>query len=121
MPEQIDKFHYEVQRLNNRVGLTLRICIAVSLLLITAGLIMFIIHGGEAMTAMTPVSSLPQELMQLNPASFITAGLLLILLMPVLIILMSFAHFIALKERRAIIVCLILIIMLALSFIFIWT
>jgi len=120
MPEQIDKFHYEVQRLNSRVGRTLRVCIAISLLLIIAGLIMFIIQGGEAMTGLTPVSSLPQELMRLNPASFITAGLLLILFMPALIICMSFAHFIALKERRAVIVCLILIIMLALSFIFIW-
>ncbi|MCX6035388.1 MAG: DUF1634 domain-containing protein [Chloroflexi bacterium] len=121
MQSQTDKLHHELQSLDRQVGLMLRICIVLSLLLIIAGLIMFIVQGGQTMTGLTPVSSLPDDIIRLDPAAFITAGLIIILLMPVLIVLTSFAHFIVLKERKAIIVCVILIIMLALSFIFIWT
>ena len=119
MHTQTDKLHRELQALNRRVSILLRICVVISIVTILAGLIMFNIKGGSPMAGLTPISTLPSEIAQLNPAAFITAGLILILLMPVAIIIASFAHFVATKERNPIIVCSILLIMLAASYIFI--
>jgi uncharacterized membrane protein len=116
---QIDNRHEKLHSLNRRISMALRAGIAVSLLLIASGLILFFSGGAPHTVTLTPVTSLAPGLAALNPAAFITAGLIIILLMPVAVLIMSLAHFFATKERRPVIVCIVLLVMLAASLILI--
>ena len=116
---QFDSHHEKLHGLNRRISLALRAGIVVSLLLVTAGLILFFISGVPHTSELTPVTSLAPGLAGLNPAAFITAGLIVILLLPAAILVLSFAHFIAERERRPVIVCIVLLVMLAASLILI--
>ena len=119
MDTQTDRLHYELLKLDRQVGIMLRICIVISIVLILIGLVMFILQGGSISTGLMPISSLHTELVKLNPVAFVTAGIIIILLMPVFIILTSFVHFIVMRERKPILVCIVLLVMLAASFIFV--
>jgi len=114
-----DNSHEKLHGLNRRIGLTLRVGIVVSLLLIAGGLILFFSSGIPHTAVLTPVISLATGLATLNPAAFITAGLIAILLMPVAILIISLAHFAAERERQPVIVCITLLLMLASSLILI--
>ena len=116
---QFDSHHEKLHGLNRRISLTLRAGIVVSLLLITAGLTLFFISGAPHAAELTPVTSLAPGLAGLDPASFITAGLIIILLLPAAILVLSFAHFIAERERQPMIVCIVLLVMLSSSLILI--
>jgi uncharacterized membrane protein len=119
MEYQLDSRHEKLHRLNRRLSQALRAGIATSLLLIAGGLILFFFSGAPHTVALTPVKSLAPGLAALNPAAFITSGLIVILLMPVAVLIMSLAHFIAARERRPVIVCIVLLVMLAASLILI--
>ena len=119
MEYQLDSRHEKLHRHNRRIGLALRAGIVVSLLLIAGGLILFFFSGAPHTAPLTPVTSLATGLAALNPAAFITAGLIVILLLPTVILIMSLAHFIAERERQPIIVCIVLLAMLASSLILI--
>jgi uncharacterized membrane protein len=114
-----DRLHIALQALDRRVGIMLRVGIIVSLALITIGIVHYAVKGGSPETALTTLSLIPAGLAQLDAAAFITAGLFIILLLPIVIIITSLAHFITMRERNPIIVCVILLAMLAVSFIFI--
>lgn len=116
---QLDSQHEKLHGLNRRIGLILRIGIVLSLVLISAGLVMFAVAGASHLAPLTPLSSLLTEIATLNPAALVTAGLDIILLMPVAILLLSLAHFIAIRERQPVITCIALLILLAASFILI--
>ena len=114
-----DKLHVALQALDRRVGILLRTGMVISLVLIAAGIVLFAVKGAPAATALTPLSLIPAGLAQFDPSACITTGLFIILLLPVAIIVTSLAHFITMRERNPIIVCVILLSMLAVSFIFI--
>ncbi len=50
-------------------------------------------------------------MINLNASAFVTLGLISILLMPISILLASFAHFIATREKKPIITCSVLLIL----------
>jgi len=116
---QLDSRHEKLHRLNRRIGLVLRVGIVASLLLIAGGLILFFVSGAPHTATLTPVTSLAPGLAALNPAAFITAGLIVILLLPAAVLVLSLAHFIAARERQPVIVCIVLLVMLASSLILI--
>jgi len=116
---QFDSHHEKLHGLNRRISLALRAGIVVSLLLVTAGLILFFISGVPHTAELTPVTSLAPGLAGLNPAAFITAGLIVILLLPAAILVLSLAHFISMREKQPVVTCIVLLILVAASFILI--
>jgi len=116
---QLDSHHEKLHRLNRRIGLALRAGIVASLILIVCGLILYFIGGAPHTAPLTPVTSLAYSLAALNPAAFITAGLIIILLLPIAILILSLTHFVAEQERQPAIVCIVLLVMLASSLILI--
>jgi uncharacterized membrane protein len=119
MDSQINEKHEKLHTLNRRVGLFLRAGTILSLVLFLAGLIIFIVSGTPHMVALTPASSIIHDLMLLNPAALVTAGLIVILVMPLVILITSLAHFIMTRETRPVIVCVVLLVMLAASYVLI--
>lgn len=115
----LDSRHEMLHRHNRRISLVLRVGTIASLLLIAAGLVLFFISGAPHTAALTPVISLPAGLAALDPSAFVTAGLVLMLLLPVAILLLSLAHFAAERERKPVIVCIVLLMLLAASLILI--
>jgi len=107
----------KLQSLNKRVSLALRIGIGIGLVLVLAGIIISITINTPHMSGLTPISMLIPELLKLTPAAFVTAGLIIILLLPAVILITSFAHFIATREKQPLIVCVILFLMLAASYV----
>ena len=114
-----DRQHAELRRLNSRVSILLRICTFAGLLLVLAGLILSAVTGIPVDKSLTPLVNLPGRIMALDPAACVTAGIILILLLPAAMVVMSLAHFITMRERNPIIACVILLAMLAASFIII--
>ncbi|MFA5065342.1 MAG: DUF1634 domain-containing protein [Dehalococcoidia bacterium] len=114
---QYDSRHEKLHRLNRRISLVLRWGIAASLVLIVCGLIIFLVSGGPHTSPLLPLPSLIEGFAALNPAAFITAGVILILLLPVAILILSLAYFATMRERQPAIVCIMLLIMLAASLI----
>ena len=116
---KIDSSHEKLHGLNRRVSLVLRVGIGLSLALITAGLALFFATGAPHMAELTPFSALLAGIAALSPASFVTAGLAVILLMPPTILIFSLVHFISMREKQPMITCVVLLILLAASFILI--
>ncbi len=116
---QLDSRHEKLHGLNRRISLALRAGTVFSLLLIAAGLILFFISGAPHTAMLTPIVTLVPGVISLDPSAFITIGLILMLLLPVVILILSLAHFIAEREKQPIIVCIVLIAMLASSLILI--
>ena len=69
------------------------------------------------MTVMT-LAKLPAELAGLNPLAVITAGILVVLCLPIIIISISFIYYTSIRDRRMIILCGVLLAMLIFSFIY---
>jgi len=112
-----DSRHEKLHRLNRRISLVLRWGIATSLVLIICGLILFQISGAPHTSPLLPLSSLINGLIALNPAAFVTAGIIIILLLPATMLTLSLAYFAAVKEKQSVIACIVLLIMLAFSLI----
>jgi uncharacterized membrane protein len=119
MEYKIDSKHEKLYGLNRWVGLVLRIGIGLSLAVIAAGLILFFVTGAPHTAELTPFSALQAGIAALSPAAFITAGLAIILLMPPAILILSLAHFISMRDKQPVITCIVLLILLAGSFILI--
>jgi uncharacterized membrane protein len=106
------------RRLNRQISVALRAGIVAALIIILAGLILVpILHSQSPMAAMT-LSALPAGLAALNPLALITAGILVVLILPVVVIIMAFIYYINIRDRRMIILCSILLAMLIFSFIY---
>ena len=111
----IDNHHEKLHRLNRRIGLALRIMTSVCLLLLMTGMIMYLITGISHPIEITPFPTQLNDLLAFSPAGITMAGLLLVLLMPLVILFISFIHFIAEKDIKLITVCIVLILMLVTS------
>ena len=106
------------RRLNRRISVALRAGVIAAFVIILAGLIMVpLLHSQSPMAVMT-LSELPTGLAGLNPLALITAGILVVLVLPVAVIIMAFIYYINILDRRMIIVCSILLAMLIFSFIY---
>jgi len=116
---QSDSHHEKLHGLNRSISLVLRAGTAVSLILIAGGLILFFFSGAPHTAALTHVTALVPGLAALDAAAFITAGLIIILLLPVTVLIMSLAHFLTTREKQPVIVCIVLLVMLASSLILI--
>jgi len=114
---QYDSRHEKLHRLNRRISLVLRWGIAVSLVLIVCGLIIFLVSGAPHTSPLLPLPSLINGFASLDPAAFISVGVILILLLPAVMLILSLAYFAAVRERQPVIVCIVLLIMLAASLI----
>ena len=115
--QTINNPHAKLQSLNKRVSLALRIGIGIGLALVVAGIVISIIVNTPHMSGLTPLLSLIPDLLKLSPAAFVTAGLYIILLLPAVILITSFAHFITTREKQPLIVCVVLVLMLAASYV----
>jgi uncharacterized membrane protein len=111
--ERQDRVHV----LNRRVGLILRVMTAVSLLLIVAGMLMYLITGTPRTVDLMPFATLINGMLTFSPTTLVTAGLIVTLITPLTVLLVSFAHYIATRDRKPIIVCLVLLAMMAASYI----
>jgi uncharacterized membrane protein len=111
--------NHEVQRrLNRRISLVLRAGVAAAFVIVLAGLVLIpLTQSMSPMTVMT-LAKLPAELARLNPLAVITAGILVVLCLPIVIIIISFIYYTSIRDRRMIIVCGALLAMLIFSFIY---
>ena len=106
------------RRLNRQISVVLRAGVATAFVIILAGLILIpLLHSPSPMDSM-PLSALPAELARLNPLALVTAGILMVLVLPVVVIIMAFIYYINIRDRRMIIVCSILLAMFISSFIY---
>ena len=106
------------RRLNRRISVALRAGIIAAFIIILAGLILIpLLHSQSPMAVMT-LSALPAGLAGLNPLAVVTAGILVVLVLPVVVIIMAFIYYVNIRDRRMIIVCSILLAMLIFSFIY---
>ncbi|MGA9048585.1 MAG: DUF1634 domain-containing protein [Dehalococcoidia bacterium] len=115
--QTVDGTPTKLQSLNKRVGLALRIGIGVALVLVLTGIVISVIINTPHMSGLTPLLSLIPDLLKLSPAAFVTTGLIIILLLPAVILITSFAHFIETREKQPLIVCVILVLMMAASYV----
>ncbi len=106
-----------LNRLDRRVGLFLNAGIILGLVLLLAGLALFVAKSMPQSAPLTPLVQLPAGLAGLDAAAFVTCGLMVILLMPLVVLITSFVHFIMTRERLPLIVCIILLLMLAASYV----
>jgi len=112
MATQTDKGHNRIHRLNLRVSLALRIMTMLCLLLMAAGLVMYLLTGTPKTVELMPLPQLISHLLAFSPATLVTAGLAIALLMPLMILIASFIHFIINREKNPIIICIVLFAML---------
>jgi len=117
LEHQYEIRHEKLKRLHRRISLLLRWGIAASLVLIVGGLVLFMVSGAPRTSPMLPLPSLINGFVALDPAAFITLGVIFILLLPAIMLILSLAYFAAVRERQPAIVCIVLLIMLICSLI----
>jgi uncharacterized membrane protein len=105
--------------LNRRVSLLLQVTISISLILIAGGLVIHLFTGEPLITGLTPVTLLITGFLELDAAAYITAGFIIMLLMPLMILITAFIHFISTRETKPLVVCIVLLLMLAASYVLI--
>ena len=114
---QTDSQLEKLRPLNRRVSLVLRIGIGIGLVLVLAGIVISLVTNTPRMSGLTPLLQIVPSLIALSPAACVTAGLIIILLLPAVILVTSFAHFIATGQKQPIIVCAVLVVMMAASYV----
>ena len=121
MVAQINKEHDRLHRLNRRISLVLQIMTAASLLLIIAGTLVYVLTGTPQSIEPMPLGTLISGMLTFSPAMLVTAGLIVALIMPLTVLAASLTHFIASRDRKPLIVCLMLLVIMAASFVFVLT
>jgi uncharacterized membrane protein len=106
------------RRLNGQISIVLRAGVGTAFVVILAGLILIPLLHSQSPMAVMNLSVLPAELARLNPLALITAGILVTLSLPVVMIIMAFIYYVNIRDRRMIIVSIILLAMLIFSFIY---
>lgn len=119
MIDSSDKQYIELHTHYRRMGRFLTAGTVISLLLMTAGLVIFAVKNTSHMISLTPSTSLIPSLLLLSPDAIVTLGLYVIFLMPAAVLLASLLYFIRMHETRPLIACILLIVMMAASYIFI--
>jgi len=79
--------------LNNWSSLSLKLGVAISLILVIIGLILIGITGAKGVEPIVPLNQLPQEILALNAIAIITTGILILLLTPILQVVIAIVTF----------------------------
>ena len=79
--------------LNNWSSLSLKLGVAISLILVIIGLILIGITGAKEVEPIVPLNQLPQEILALNAIAIITTGILILLLTPILQVVIAIVTF----------------------------
>jgi hypothetical protein len=117
MDMEMEQPQEKMRALNRRISLLLRIMTSASLLLMAAGMVIYMVTGTPTTVELMPVTQLIAHMLTLGPATLVTAGLLVAALMPVAILVMSLIQFIVMREAKPVIVCFALLAMLAGSYV----
>jgi uncharacterized membrane protein len=112
---ELNLAHQKLHAFNQVLSIVIRVGIFISLALMVAGLVIYMVSGDTAAGRLTPLLSIPLQLFKLDPASYITLGLYALLAMPPVILMASFAHFIAARQKKPVIVCIVLIVFIIIS------
>jgi uncharacterized membrane protein len=108
---QNEKLHIN----NQRISLMLRIMTSASLLLMAAGVVMYMVSGTPQTLELMPVTQLIAHMLTFSPATLVVGGLLIAWIIPVAILAASLAHFIANREKYPVIVCIVVLALLVAS------
>jgi len=79
--------------LNNWSSLSLKLGVAISLILVIIGLILIGTTGAKGVEPIVPLNQLPQEILALNAIAIITTGILILLLTPILQVVIAIVTF----------------------------
>lgn len=115
MNAELNQSHLKLHAFNRILSVVIQTGIIISLAMVMTGLAIYTVRGDTAAGQLTPFLSLPARFIALDPAAFITLGLITLLLMPPVVLIASSVHFIAMRQTRPVIVCVALIILLAVS------
>jgi len=74
-------------------SLSLKLGVAISLVLVIIGLILIGITGTKGVEPIVPLNQLPQEILALNAMAIITTGVLILLLTPILQVVIAIVTF----------------------------
>jgi len=101
--------------LNNWSSLSLKLGVAISLILVIIGLILIGTTGAKGVEPIIPLSQLPQEILALNAMAIITTGILILLLTPILQVVVAIVTFSRDRDRLYLSISLILLCILVSS------
>ncbi len=101
--------------LNNWSSLSLKLGVAISLILVIIGLILIGTTGAKGVEPIVPLNQLPQEILALNAIAIITTGILILLLTPILQVVIAIVTFSRDRDRLYLSISLILLCILVSS------
>lgn len=102
-------------RLDNRVSLSFRLGVMVSLALVVVGLALVAIAGAKDIEPTPPLSQLLEGILKLDAAAIITLGILTLLLTPVVQVIVALVIFSIDRDKLYLGVCITLLCVLAFS------
>lgn len=102
-------------RLDNRVSLSFRLGVMVSLALVVVGLALVAIAGAKDIEPTPPLSQLLEGILKLDAAAIITLGILTLLLTPVVQVIVALVTFSIDRDKLYLGVCITLLCVLAFS------
>ncbi len=102
-------------RLDNRVSLSFRLGVMVSLALVVVGLALVAIAGAKDIEPTPPLSQLLEGILKLDAAAIITLGILTLLLTPVAQVIVALVTFSIDRDKLYLGVCITLLCVLAFS------
>jgi len=102
-------------RLDNRVSLSFRLGVMVSLALVVVGLALLAIAGAKGIEPTVPLSQLLEGILNLDAVAIIALGILTLLLTPVLQVIVALVTFSIDRDKLYLGVCITLLCVLAFS------
>jgi len=102
-------------RLDNRVSLSFRLGVMVSLALVVVGLALVAIAGAKGIEPTVPLSQLLEGILNLDAVAIIALGILTLLLTPVLQVIVALVTFSIDRDKLYLGVCITLLCVLAFS------
>ena len=111
----MEKENLKEHRLDNRVSLSFKLGIMVSLALVIAGLVLTAIAGAKDIEPVVPLNRLPQAILKLNATAIVTLGILILLLTPILQVIVAIVTFSIDRDKLYLAICTTLLCVLAFS------
>lgn len=103
--KRANSFSLIQRNVNRMLSLILNSGVIIALVTITAGLVMYSFKGINEVEKLVPLPLLSGKLVELSPSALITVGLIMMLLLPQIVILVSFIYFIAAGQKKPAITC----------------
>lgn len=115
MNRNVIKATNKEKRLDNWVSLSLKLGIAVSLALAAIGLILVSLAGTKEIESIVPLNQLLKGIIELKATAIITAGILILMLTPLMPLLIAIATFSTERNKLYLGISIIVLCFLALS------